>query len=130
MNQEGRLARDGLLHLSVSRPELKGRSQANGGATNKLVEKRRLTKNLICLASLMPKMLDLDGFQVFILLPPREHPPAHVHVYRAGTEVMIFLNPVSVREVNGMRNADVVRAVGIVLDHLDELRAKWKEIHR
>ena len=32
----------------------------------------------------MPIVFRLDGFEVVILLPPREHGPAHVHVTKAG----------------------------------------------
>jgi hypothetical protein len=32
----------------------------------------------------MPTVLVQGGFKVRILLPPREHGPAHVHVHKAG----------------------------------------------
>ena len=78
-----------------------------------------------------------------ILNPPREHGPAHVHVVTgngAGTgEVVIELGqlagggnswgPVNIREVKGMRNADIVAAVHLVEDHVDELRIRWRQIH-
>ena len=55
----------------------------------------------------------MDGFSVVVLLPPREHGPAHVHVRRAGGEAVIELRSFAVRKVERMRNADVVRAVGL-----------------
>lgn len=41
----------------------------------------------------MPTVIQRDGFRVVIFLPPREHGPAHVHVCKAGTEVVITLDP-------------------------------------
>ena len=77
----------------------------------------------------MPVVLRLNGFQVIIFLPPREHAPPHVHVRRAGGEAIIGLSPIAVREVVGMRAADVVRAVGIVEDNLAQLRHAWRKYH-
>ena len=77
----------------------------------------------------MPVVLRLNGFQVIIFLPPREHGPPHVHVRRAGGEATIGLSPVAVREVVGMRATDVVRAVGIVEDNLAQLRQAWRKYH-
>lgn len=62
----------------------------------------------------MPKILERNGFRVIVLLPPREHGPAHVHVEKAGTRVVINLpdgkQGLSVRKVYKMRDADVVAA--------------------
>ena len=77
----------------------------------------------------MPIVLRIAGFDVLILLPPREHGPAHVHVRKAGHEVVIVLATLAVRKVEGMRSADVVTAVGIVADHRDELSKAWRKHH-
>jgi hypothetical protein len=39
----------------------------------------------------MPTILVIDGFAVRMHGPPREHGPPHVHVWKAGTEVIIEL---------------------------------------
>ncbi len=79
----------------------------------------------------MPTVLRVDGFQVRIF--PNDHPPAHVHVYKAGTSVVIELAAATprpaVREVAGMPSADVVKAFLIVEDHSAFLLEKWEEIH-
>ena len=66
----------------------------------------------------MPTVLDVGGFQVRILLPPREHGPPHVHVWKAGTVVMVDLPegdaPIRIRKVRGMRTVDVVAAFRLV----------------
>lgn len=81
----------------------------------------------------MPTVLESDGFQVRILLPPREHGPPHVHVSRAGAEVVILLpldgEALAVRTVYRMRTADVIAAVRLVEAHLPLLTQLWRTYH-
>ena len=77
----------------------------------------------------MPTVLREDGFDFVILLPPREHGPAHVHARKAGGEVVILLSSLVVQRVKQMRSADVVTAVSIVADHQDELLVVWRKHH-
>jgi hypothetical protein len=81
----------------------------------------------------MPVVLREKGFQVRIFLPTREHGPAHVHIIREGGEVVVVLNTpeqgMSVREVRGMRPADVRQAVAIVEVNADYLRQQWRKYH-
>jgi hypothetical protein len=81
----------------------------------------------------MPIVLESDGFQVRILLPPREHGPPHVHVLRAGAEVVILLpqdgRALTIRSVYGMRTADVIAAVRLVEAHLTLLMQAWRKYH-
>jgi len=72
-------------------------------------------------------------FVVKILLPPREHGPAHVHVFKAGGEVIIELGTPGescvLREAHSMKTADIVRAVRIVEMNPEELRESWRKYH-
>ena len=91
----------------------------------------------------MSTVVTVGAFRVRVLNPPREHGPAHVHVVkgrgRGGGEVLVNLGEpqtrggawgsVSVREVRRLSDADVVRAVEVVQDHLDKLREEWVKIH-
>lgn len=77
----------------------------------------------------MPTVMTLDGFIIKIYFPPREHGPAHVHVFRGGDEVIIELAPVAIRENYGMRTAQIVKAVRIVEDNLEMLQEEWRKIH-
>lgn len=91
----------------------------------------------------MPTIINDPPFRVLILNPPREHRPAHVHVLkgkgRGESEVLIDLGradapgvsgePISIREVKGMRNDDVVAAAMLVQQHIVTLRQRWREIH-
>jgi hypothetical protein len=81
----------------------------------------------------MPKVIDRDGFRVYVLNPPREHRPAHVHVQNADAEVLINLpidgGKLSVRENYGMRAKDVLKAFRLVEENVDALVAEWRRLH-
>lgn len=81
----------------------------------------------------MPTVLVRDGFQVRILLPPREHGPPHVHVWRGGARMVLMLPdqglPVRVRSVAGMKDPDVMAAFRLVEAHADFLLAEWRRLH-
>lgn len=77
----------------------------------------------------MPTVLRFGAFRFIIYPPPREHGPPHVHVIRAGAEAVITLEPVSIRGVAGMRDADVVTAVHLVERFRFVLGDRWRGIH-
>ena len=81
----------------------------------------------------MPTIVDRDGFKIRLLLPPREHGPAHVHVYRAGGVAVIDLpdgaHTLSVRKVSNMRDADVVAAFRLVEANVGLLLSAWRRYH-
>jgi hypothetical protein len=68
------------------------------------------------------------GFEVRIYT--KDHPPPHIHVWKAGGQVKITLDeePV-VQRVKGMSDRDVVKAYRIVARNRAQLLAKWREIH-
>jgi len=80
----------------------------------------------------MPTVIRSGGFSVRILLPPREHGPAHVHVVKGSAEVVISLGEkdgsVKLVKVYGMRTS-VVRAIRLVERSKDDLLAIWEAIH-
>ncbi len=82
---------------------------------------------------MMPTIFVIDGFTVRILPPPREHGPAHVHIWKSGTEVVITLGDrdaaPSIRRVFGMNQLDVARAHRIVAEHKDLLLQFWRQYH-
>lgn len=75
----------------------------------------------------MPLVLCEGGFQVRIYL--NDHPPAHVHVFSAGGEAQIALNPVRIERVWSMKPAQAARAKALVAAHRAALVEKWKELH-
>ena len=79
----------------------------------------------------MPTVLRQDGFDVMIYVD--DHPPAHVHVFKAGGQLIMNLGdkdtPPSIREVKGMAKAEARGAVMIVEDNQEMLLIRWREIH-
>ena len=81
----------------------------------------------------MPTVLRKDGFEVRIRLPPREHPPPHVHVHKAGGMLIVNLpdgdRPLVVREIDHMRDGDVTAAIHLVQAHAEHLIVMWRRYH-
>jgi hypothetical protein len=70
---------------------------------------------------------------VYVLLPPREHGPPHVHVWKAGTKIVIDLGletgQCRIDRIFGMKPKDVVIAFRIVDDAREPLSEEWRRIH-
>ena len=81
----------------------------------------------------MPTVLTVDGYQVRIRLPPREHGPPHVHVRKAGMLVVINLpegdQPPTIRRVRGGHTADVTAAFRLVEANVEMLLNEWRRYH-
>jgi hypothetical protein len=82
----------------------------------------------------MPTVFRANGFEVRILLPPREHGPPHVHISRSGEMVVIELPdggmPLRIRTVTRrMTTATVVAAVRLVEEHTEMLLSEWRKYH-
>jgi hypothetical protein len=79
----------------------------------------------------MPKVLERDGFQFYIYY--NDHIPSHVHVKKAGGEVILQLGDAetkpSIREVRGMSFTEVKRALAIAAREQQHLRKSWTRIH-
>jgi uncharacterized protein DUF4160 len=81
----------------------------------------------------MPTILSIDGFAISIRLPPREHGPPHVHVWKSGARVVISLGDAherpAVRAIRNMNKLDVAKAYRIVESHQALLLFSWKVFH-
>jgi len=81
----------------------------------------------------MPTVHREAGFQIKVLLPPREHGPPHVHVSRAGGVAIINLphgkQPLSLRAVYAMKDSDVLAAVRLVEENAEKLFKAWRKYH-
>lgn len=75
----------------------------------------------------MPTILRQDGFEVMIYT--RDHEPPHVHVWHGRAELVINLDPLEVRENNGMQPNRSRQAFDIVVSHQTELLIAWRKIH-
>jgi hypothetical protein len=74
----------------------------------------------------MPTIFVERGFRVMIFL--NDHPPAHVHVLKAGEKVRVTLSPVELID-STMKLSDTRRAIEIVENNIERLRAEWDRIH-
>ena len=76
----------------------------------------------------MPTVLREAGFQVRIYT--LDHPPPHVHVWKAGAVVKIDLTTHEAVEIVGaISDQDVKRAERLVARHAAWLQRKWTKIH-
>lgn len=79
----------------------------------------------------MPTVLRENGFAVMIYT--EDHHPAHLHIWKAGKEVVIDLGKGAatprILAVHGMSKSEVRRAFALVDSHLEYLRRTWREIH-
>jgi len=58
-----------------------------------------------------------------------DHGPSHVHVFKAGTEAVIELAPIAIRENYRMSRVDLQKAFDIVNENRELLLRAWREIH-
>jgi Domain of unknown function (DUF4160) len=62
--------------------------------------------------------------------PPAEHGPPHVHVWKAGTEVIVMPDDVATpRGQTAMRTTDIAIARRLVRDNRDRLLQRWRDLH-
>ena len=79
----------------------------------------------------MPEVFRQGSFVVRVLLPPREHGPAHVHVECPDGVVVVTLEPrIGIRELYGKVKPNTVRDVLTAIhDRYDECIAGWRKYH-
>lgn len=75
----------------------------------------------------MSTILRLHGFEVMIY--SRDHAPPHVHVWRSGTELVVDLEPLGIRENNRMMPKNARKAFEIVAEHQAKLLTEWQRFH-
>ncbi len=57
-----------------------------------------------------------------------EHGPAHVHAIKAGTVVVLDVDPVAIRRIEGMSIANIRAAVRITEDNVALFQREWRRI--
>jgi hypothetical protein len=81
----------------------------------------------------MPRVYEAGGFKVYIYLPPAEHGPPHVHVVKAGSEVVIHIGTgtalVPHRVFGPISDREIVRAVRLVESIEKNLLEQWSTYH-
>lgn len=79
----------------------------------------------------MPTIFRKDGFRFFIYSD--DHEPAHVHVFKGGTELRVSIGDDAtsprVMSRRQMGDQEAIRAVRLVAEHQAELIGAWRKIH-
>ena len=76
----------------------------------------------------MPTLIRHEGFEIRIYT--LDHPPPHVHAFKAGAVMKIDLLTCMVAEVVGqISDRDVRRAERLVADNIEALRRAWERLH-
>jgi hypothetical protein len=73
----------------------------------------------------MPTVINQDGFQ--ILIYTHDHLPRHVHVWKAGKQIVINLEDGTVAK-SYMSIQDARKARGLVRANLEFLIAEWDRV--
>ena len=76
----------------------------------------------------MPTFVRRGGFEIRIYT--LDHPPPHVHVFKAGAILKVDLSTCLVTEIAGdISDRNVRRAERLVAAHADGLRQEWETLH-
>ena len=79
----------------------------------------------------MPKAWEQDGYRFLIYY--NDHTPSHVHVKKAGREVVINLGDENtkpaIRERRGMEPHEAIKVLKIACKKREHLRTEWSAIH-
>ncbi len=76
----------------------------------------------------MPEVFREFGF-VFFFYSNEGSEPMHVHVRKAGGFAKYWLEPIELDCSQGMKIADLKLAEQIIIEHLEQIKTKWYEIH-
>jgi hypothetical protein len=81
----------------------------------------------------MPTVVRKDGFSIHVFAPPREHPPPHVHVYKAEGHAVIAIGTATGElislHVYQMSPGDLAHALQLVRQHQVLLVEVWRKLH-
>lgn len=75
----------------------------------------------------MPTMLIVAGYRFAIW--PGDHLPPHVHAFKAGSEIVVLLEILEIRDAFGMAPYDQKQALAIASQHQGTLMQAWEKIH-
>lgn len=66
---------------------------------------------------------------VSVRIYTHDHPPPHVHCKVGNGEVVINLDPISIRSEKGVKAKEVKKALKVVKDKQDFLISEWQRIN-
>ena len=73
----------------------------------------------------MVTILDRRRFGYDVVIYSKDHLPAHVHVLRGGSEVLININDWSIIENYGFRSREIRQILKLLKTHESLLRETW-----
>jgi hypothetical protein len=76
----------------------------------------------------MPEIFRALGF-VFFFYSNEGSEPIHVHVRKAGGFAKYWIEPVELEFSQGMKISDLKIAEQLIIEHLEQIKIKWHEIH-
>lgn len=74
-----------------------------------------------------PTVLREKGYRVMIFTD--DHTPAHVHVFSAGKEAKIALDPILVIDNGGFGRREINDILALIEEHQNFLLVKWDMYH-
>ena len=69
-----------------------------------------------------------DGYDVRIYTD--DHFPAHVHVFKGGKRVQVYLDPIEFEDNHGFNTRELARIRELIEDNMDLLKVAWIKYHR
>ena len=68
------------------------------------------------------------GFDVRIFTD--DHEPAHVHVFKGGNRVRVYLDPITFEDNYGFNERELRRIRRLVELHMERIQRQWVIVHR
>jgi hypothetical protein len=78
--------------------------------------------------NVMPEVFREFGF-VFFFYANESQEPMHIHVRKAGGFAKFWIEPIELDFAQGMKVSELKLAEQLVIDHLEQIKNKWYEVH-
>ena len=59
-----------------------------------------------------------------------DHEPPHVHVFKSGNRVRVYLDPITFEDNHGFNSRELRKIRGLIELHLELIRDQWDIVHR
>lgn len=76
-----------------------------------------------------PTLLNRREHGFDVRLYTKDHPPAHVHVFKGENEAKVALKPVSVLDNSGFNNRELKEVTELISAHQEMLLTEWDKYH-
>ena len=69
-----------------------------------------------------------DGYDVRIFTD--DHLPAHVHVYKGGNRVQVYLEPIEFKDNHGFNTRELGRIRDVIEENMELIQRIWLHYHK